>query len=212
MPISARLVADLIAAAGAHRVISMDLHSPQIQGYFNIPVDNLFAKPVFVEYFKNILGDKLNQAVVVSPDAGGVQRARAYAKALGNVELALIDKRRDEPNEVKKVKLVGSVKDKVAILVDDMVDTANTMVKVVEALKQDGALEVYSACTHPVFSGQAIEKINSSGLSSMIVGDTIPLTSEAKTCDKIKVVSIVKLLAKAIDYSHKGKSVYSLFE
>ena len=206
-PISAKLVADLITTAGSHRVISMDLHAGQIQGFFNIPVDNLFAAPILMQHIKN---NFKNNLVIVSPDAGGVERARAFAKRI-NSSLAIIDKRRVAPNIAKIMNVIGDVKDKIAILLDDMVDTAGTLVQAASALKENGASKVYACCTHPVLSGPAIERICASTLEELVVTNTIPLRDNAKSCDKIKILSIAPLLGEAIKRIWKNESVSSLF-
>lgn len=206
-PISAKLVADLITTAGTHRVISMDLHAGQIQGFFDIPVDNIYAAPVIIEHIKNKFK---NNTVIVSPDAGGVERARAFAKRI-NSSLAIIDKRRIAPNIAKSMNVIGDVKDKTAILLDDMVDTAGTLVQSAEALKGAGANKVYACCTHPVLSGPAIERIYASPLEELVVTNTIPLRDNAESCNKIKVLSIAPLLGEAIKRIWKNESVSSLF-
>ena len=207
VPISAKLVADMITVAGADRIITMDLHASQIQGFFNIPVDNLFAAPVLIEYIRNNFRDEI---VIVSPDAGGVERARAIAKRL-NAELAIIDKRRDAPNQAKAMAVIGDVNDKVAIILDDMADTAGTLTEAAEAIKNAGAREVHACCAHPVLSGPAIERLADSVLKSMVVTDTIPLTDKAAACGKIKVLTISQLVGEAIIRSYRGDSVTSLF-
>ena len=207
VPISAKLVADLLTAAGAGRLISMDLHAGQIQGFFNIPVDHLFAAPVLLDYIKERFK---HETVVVSPDAGGVERARAFAKRL-HAQLAIIDKRRIEPNKARAMNVVGDVKGKVAVILDDMVDTAGTLTQAALALKEHGALEVHACCAHAVLSGPAIERINDSEIKTLVVTDTIPLSEKAKECDKIRVLSVSKLLAEAIHRCHTGSSVSSLF-
>ena len=207
VPISAKMVADLLDVAGAHRIITMDLHAGQIQGFFDMPVDNLFAAPVILEYIKKNFGEK---AIIVSPDAGGVERARAFAKRI-NADLAIVDKRRDVPNQAKAMAVIGNVKDKIAIILDDMVDTAGTLTEAACAIKAEGALEVHACCSHPVLSGPAVGRIIDSELKSLVVTDTIPLSSEALTCDKIKTLSIAKLVGEAIIRSHTGDSVTSLF-
>ncbi len=207
VPISAKLVADLITTAGADRLITIDLHAGQIQGFFNIPVDNLFAAPVILRYIReNFSGDLM----IVSPDAGGVERARAFAKRL-NAGLAIIDKRREAPNKAKAMAVIGDVADRVVVILDDMVDTAGTLTEAAEAIMKNGAREVYACCTHPVFSGPAIERIEQSALKSVIVTDTIPLRPEAAASDKFKVLSIADLIGEAIIRSHRGSSVTSLF-
>ena len=205
-PISAKLVADLITAAGASRVLTVDLHAGQIQGFFNIPVDHLFAAPVLLEYLKNLE----DHIVIVSPDAGGVERARAYAKRL-NTTLAIIDKRRDAPNVSQVMNIIGDVSGMTAVLVDDMVDTGGTLVRAAYALVEKGAKAVYACCTHPVLSGQAIKVIAESPLKEMIVTDTIPLREEAKACPNVKVLSVSNLLAEAIRRIFEDESVSYLF-
>ncbi len=207
VPISAKLVADLLEKTGVHRVITMDLHAGQIQGFFNCPVDNLFAAPIIIEDIKDRYSDNL---VVVSPDAGGVERARAYAKRL-NAALAIIDKRRSAPNKAKAMAIIGDVKGKTTIILDDMVDTAGTLTEASNVIMEKGAKEVHAYCTHPVLSGPAIKRINKSSLSSLVVTDTIPLSKEAKNCDKIKTLSVSKLIGEAIMRSYRGDSVNSLF-
>ncbi len=207
VPISAKLVADMITVAGADRVITMDLHAGQIQGFFNIPVDNLFAAPVLIEYIRNNFRDEI---VIVSPDAGGVERARAIAKRL-NADLAIIDKRRDSPNQAKAMAVIGDVTDKIAVILDDMADTAGTLTEAAEAIKIAGAREIHACCAHPVLSGPAIERIADSVLKSVVVTDTIPLSDKAAACDKIRVLSISQLVGEAIIRSYRGDSVTSLF-
>jgi ribose-phosphate pyrophosphokinase len=207
VPISAKLVADMIAVAGADRVITMDLHAGQIQGFFNIPVDNLFAAPVLIAYIRDNFRDDM---VIVSPDAGGVERARAFAKRL-DADLAIIDKRRDAPNQAKAMAVIGDVADKVAVILDDMADTAGTLTEAAEAIKNAGAREIHACCAHPVLSGPAIERITGSALKSMVVTDTIPLSEKAAACDKIKVLTISQLVGEAIIRSYRGDSVTSLF-
>ena len=194
VPISAKLVADLLEAAGTQRMITMDLHAGQIQGFFSIPVDNLFAAPVIIEYIKSNIRDNI---VVISPDAGGVERARAFAKRL-DADLAIVDKRRSAPNQAQAMAVVGDVRDKVAVILDDMVDTAGTLTEAADAVMKAGAKEVHASCAHPVLSGPAIERIMSSYLKSLVVTDTIPLT-------------ISELVGEAIIRSHTGDSVTSLF-
>ncbi len=206
VPISAKLVADMITLAGADRVITMDLHAGQIQGFFNIPVDNLFAAPVLIDYIRNNFRDDL---IIVSPDAGGVERARAIAKRL-NAELAIIDKRRDGPNKAKAMAVIGDVSDKVAVILDDMTDTAGTLTEAAEAVMHAGAREIHACCAHAVLSGPAIERISDSILKSLVVTDTIPLRENAAACDKIKVLTISQLVGEAIIRSFRGDSVTSL--
>jgi ribose-phosphate pyrophosphokinase len=207
VPISAKLVAELITVAGAKRVITMDLHAGQIQGFFNIPVDNLFAAPVVLEYIKKNLK---NDTVIVSPDAGGVERARAFAKRL-DAQLAIIDKRRPAPNMAQAMNVVGDVKAKTAVILDDMVDTAGTLIQAAAALKEHGALQVHACCAHAVLSGPAVDRITDSEIQNLVVTDTIPLGEKAKGCEKIRVLSVSKLLAEAIHRCHTGSSVSSLF-
>ncbi len=207
VPISAKLVADLLTVAGAGRVITMDLHAGQIQGFFDIPVDNLFAAPVIIDYIRANFNKDL---VIVSPDAGGVERARAYAKRL-NAGLAVVDKRRDAPNLAKAMFLVGDVVGKDVVIIDDMVDTAGTLTEAAEAIMRNGANEVHASCAHAVLSGPAIERIEKSILKTVVVTDTIPLKKNAQACDKIKVLSIAMLVGEGIIRSFRGDSVTSLF-
>ena len=207
VPISAKLVADLLENTGVHRVITIDLHAGQIQGFFNIPVDNLYAAPVVIDHIKNRFPEGL---VVVSPDAGGVERARAYAKRL-NASLAIVDKRRSAPNKAKAMAIIGDVKDKVTIVIDDMVDTAGTLTEAASVIIENGAKAVHAYCTHPVLSGPAIDRIEKSALSSLVATDTIPLSEAAQNCGKIETLSIAKLVAEAIVRSYRGDSVNSLF-
>ncbi|MBU4073846.1 MAG: ribose-phosphate pyrophosphokinase [Proteobacteria bacterium] len=207
-PITAKLVADIITKAGANRVLAMDLHAGQIQGFFNIPVDNLFATPVLLDYIKkHYRGDNI---VIVSPDTGGVERARAFGKRLG-ASLAIIDKRREGPNDAQVVNIIGHVKGKKAILLDDMIDTAGTVVQSAKALAEEGAIDVSVCCTHPVLSGPAIERIEQSGLKEVIVTDTIPLHDKARACSRIKVLSVSGLLSEAVRRIYYNDSVSSLF-
>ncbi|HPC86496.1 MAG TPA: ribose-phosphate pyrophosphokinase [Smithellaceae bacterium] len=206
-PISAKLVADLITTAGANRLLSMDLHAGQIQGFFNIPVDNLFATPVLIDYMKKNYTD---DTVVVSPDTGGVERARAFGKRLG-ASLAIIDKRREGPNEAQVMNIIGNIEGKRVIILDDMVDTAGTVVQAAKALADAGALEVSVCCTHPVLSGPAIDRIEKSGIKEFIVTDTIPLSEKAAGCDRIKILSVSGLLSEAVRRIYYNDSVSSLF-
>jgi ribose-phosphate pyrophosphokinase len=206
-PISAKLVADLIEVAGANRVITMELHAGQIQGFFNVPVDNLFAAPVLLQYIKN---NFRNDTVVVSPDAGGAERARAFAKRLDSL-MAIIDKRRDAPNKAEAMNVVGDVDGKIAIILDDMVDTAGTLTQAALALQERGASEVHACSAHAVLSGPAVERINESAIQSLVVTDTVPLGDKARECEKLRVLSVSKLLGEAIQRSHTGSSVSSLF-
>ncbi len=207
VPITAKLVADLITTAGANRILTIDLHAGQIQGFFNIPVDHLYSAPVIVEFIKEKYADNL---VIVSPDAGGVERARAFAKRLG-ANLAIIDKRRPQPNESNIMNIIGDIEGKTALLLDDMVDTAGTLTQSANALIEKGATKVVACCAHPVLSGQAVEKINRSALQELVVTDTIPLTKEAQSCKKIVVLSVAELLGEAIKRIHSNDSVSSLF-
>lgn len=206
--ISARLIADLLEAAGAHRVLTMDLHSPQIQGFFSIPVDNLTAAPVLLKHIKTL---NLENLSVVSPDAGGVGRARHFAKKL-EASLAIIDKRRPAPNVAQVHNVIGDVKGKNVVILDDMVDTAGTLVQSVEALKNEGAETIYAACTHAVLSGEAINRINQSLLEELIVTNTILLDDKKEECRKIRVLSVAGLFGEAIRRINQGLSVSSLFE
>ena len=208
VPITSKLVADLVVTAGADRVLTVDLHAGQIQGFFNIPVDHLFAINVLIDYIKE---QKLEDLIVISPDAGGVERARAYAKRL-NSSLAIIDKRRDIPNEAKAMNIIGDVKGKVAFIVDDMIDTAGTLMEATDALLAAGASEVHACCSHPVLSGPAGERIASSPIKTVITTNTIPLNGELEKNSKIKVLSVASLLGEAILRIHQETSVSSLFD
>jgi len=207
VPISAKLVAELLQTAGCDRILTMDLHAAQIQGFFDIPVDHLFAAAVMIDYVQQL---KLPDLVVVSPDPGGVERARAYAKRL-DASLAIIDKRREQPNVAEVHHVIGDVEGRTALVVDDMVDTAGTLTKVVEALKAAGAREVLASCSHAVLSGHAIERIEKSPLSKLIVTDSIPLTPEKLANGRIVVLTIGALLGSAIRNIHEETSVTSLF-
>lgn len=206
-PISAKLVANLITVAGASRVLTIDLHAGQIQGFFDIPVDNLYASPTLLEYLRKNFKDDL---VIVSPDTGGVERARAFAKRL-DASLAIIDKRRQVANVAQIMNIIGEVEGKTVVILDDMVDTAGTLTKAAKALKEHGALAVYACCTHPVLSGKAIERINDSSIEELIVTDTIPINHEASRCKKIKVLPVAELFGEAIKRIHNNESVSSLF-
>ena len=208
VPITSKLVADLVVTAGADRVLTVDLHAGQIQGFFNIPVDHLFAINVLIDYIKE---QKLEDLIVISPDAGGVERARAYAKRL-NSSLAIIDKRRDIPNEAKAMNIIGDVKGKVAFIVDDMIDTAGTLMEATDALLGAGAREVHACCSHPVLSGPAGERIANSPIKTVITTNTIPLNGELEKNSKIKVLSVASLLGEAILRIHQETSVSSLFD
>jgi ribose-phosphate pyrophosphokinase len=209
VPISAKLVATLLTASGADRILSMDLHAGQIQGFFDIPVDHLYATPVFIKYFNDKKFDKYrNNFVVVAPDAGGVERARAFAKYI-NSNLAIVDKRRPSPNQAAIMNIIGEVKDKMAIILDDMVDTGGTLVKVAYALKKKGAKIIYGAASHGVLSGNAVSLIEESPIEKLIITDSIPLNN--KKSDKIVVLSVSELLAKSIIRIYKEESVSELF-
>ena len=207
VPISAKLVADLITVSGVDRVISIDLHVGQIQGYFNIPVDNLFAAPILLNYIRKHFDGNLS---IISPDAGGVERARAFAKRL-NASLAIIDKRREEPNIAVAMNIIGDIRGKTAIILDDMVDTGGTLVQSAEALMKNGAAGVYACCTHPVLSGDAPKKIEDSPIETLLTTNTVPLNKKAAACSKIEVVSVAEILGEAIKRVYFSKSVSSLF-
>ena len=207
VPISAKLVADLITTGGANRVVSMDLHAGQIQAYFNIPVDNIFAAPILLKYMENHFADNL---VIVSPDAGGVERARAFAKRL-DASLAIIDKRREQPNEARAMNIIGDVAGKTAVILDDMVDTAGTLTQAAAALQARGASAIHACATHPVLSGPAIDRIEASPIDFLVVTNTIPLNGKAQACEKIKVLSIAELLGETIKRIYKSHSVSTLF-
>jgi ribose-phosphate pyrophosphokinase len=207
VPISAKLVADLITAAGARRVLAMDLHAGQIQGFFNIPVDHLFAAPVLLAHIRDHFQ---NNIVMVSPDAGGVERARAYARRL-DADLAIIDKRREGPNEARAMHIIGEVAGRNAVILDDMVDTAGTLTEAAGALAKAGAKKIYAAATHPVLSGPAIERISHSPIDQLIVTNTVPLSEAARTCGRITQLSVSTLLGEAIRRIHEEDSVSSLF-
>ncbi|KAB2890705.1 MAG: ribose-phosphate pyrophosphokinase [Desulfobulbaceae bacterium] len=206
VPISAKVVAEMLMVVGVRRVLCMDLHAGQIQGFFNIPVDHLYAAPVLLKFIEREYSD----AIMVSPDAGGVERTRAFAKRL-NTGLAIIDKRRDRPNECEAMHVIGDVRGKTAILLDDMVDTAGTLCNGAATLIKNGAKEVHACCSHPVLSGPAVERIRNSEIKTLVVTNSIPLGPEAKECEKIKVLSVSSLLAEAIRRIHNEDSVSSLF-
>jgi ribose-phosphate pyrophosphokinase len=206
-PISAKLVADFLQVAGMHRLLTVDLHAGQIQGFFNGPVDNLYASGILAEHVGSTVQGEIT---VVSPDAGGVERARSFAKRLG-CGLAIVDKRRDAPNQAKAMHVIGNVEGKTCVLVDDMIDTAGTMVQGAHVLLENGAKEVMACVTHPVLSGPAIERLCNSPFSQVLVTNTIPLSPEGQTCPKIKVLSVAGLLAKAIHNIHTESSVSVLF-
>src|SRR5262245_11301551 len=207
VPISSKVVSDLLVASGTDRLLTMDLHAPQIQGFFSIPVDHLFAAPVLVDYF---LKFNLPNLTVVSPDAGGVERARAFARRL-NAELAMVNKRRIEANVAQVMNVIGDVRGRTCLVVDDIIDTAGTLVKTVDALLDQGATKVYACCTHPVLSGPAVERIQNSRIEEVVVTNTIPLHSDARKCKKITVLSVGKLLAQAVQSIHDETSVSVLF-
>jgi len=207
VPISAKLVADLISTAGTDRVLTMDLHAGQIQGFFNVPVDHLYALPVLLDY---ITKKKVNDLVIVSPDAGGVERARAFAKRL-QANLAIIDKRREGPNQTQIMNIVGEVEGKSALLLDDLIDTAGTIVQGAQACSDKGAREVWTACTHAVLSGPALERLQNSALTQVVTTNTIPLRGKEKLCPKIHQLSVAPLLGEAIRRIHEDESVSSLF-
>jgi ribose-phosphate pyrophosphokinase len=209
VPISAKLVADLITTAGASRILTMDLHSGQIQGFFNIPVDNLYATPVLLQYLKGRLNH--SEVTIVSPDAGGVERARDFATRL-DASLAIIDKRRLGPNVVAEMNIIGEVKGQIAVLLDDMVDTAGTLTMAADALKREGARKILGCCTHAVLSGPAIQKINESALEELIATNSVPLGAQAAGCNKIKVLSVAHLIGEAIRRTHEERSISSLFD
>lgn len=208
VPITAKLVAKMICAAGADRVLTVDLHADQIQGFFDVPVDNVYASPI-------LLGDvwrqKYQNLIVVSPDVGGVVRARALAKRLDDADLAIIDKRRPRPNEAKVMNIIGDVEGRTCIMVDDLVDTAGTLCQAAAALKEHGAQRVVAYCTHPVLSGHAIENIEGSVLDELVVTDTIPLRRDAQQCKKIRQLSVAEMLAETIRRIAVGESVSSLY-
>jgi ribose-phosphate pyrophosphokinase len=207
VPISAKLVADLLETAGASRALTLDLHAPQIQGYFNVPVDHLYASPVLVEYFKK---KKLGEITVVSPDAGGVERARFFAKKM-DAPLAIVDKRRVDVDVSEVMHLIGDVKGRPALVIDDIIDTAGTLVKTAEALLQEGATKVFAACTHAVLSGPAVERLSKSCVAEIVVTDSVPLSPVAKKVPKIKVLSVAELLARGIRSIHEETSISELF-
>ncbi len=207
VPITAKLICDLITSAGATRILAMDLHAAQIQGFFNIPVDHLFAAPVLIDEIRRM---QLPDMVIVSPDAGGVERARAFAKRL-EAGLAIMDKRRTSPNHAEVLNVIGEVEGRPCVIVDDIIDTAGTLVKTAEVLAQRGASRVLAAGVHPVLSGPAVERIQGSAVEEVIVTDTIPLGKEAAASAKIRQLSVAELLGEAIRRIHEGKSVSSLF-
>ena len=208
VPISAKLIADLITAVGTNRILTMDLHAAQIQGFFNIPVDNLYASPVLLDYVKKKYSSK--DLVIVSPDAGGVERARAYAKKL-QCSIAIIDKRREEANISQLMNVIGEVEKKDTLILDDMIDTGGTIIQAADALIEKNARQVIAACTHAVLSGHAVEEVNNSVLKELIVTNTIPFDSKKEQCKKLTVLSIASLLGEAIKRIHEESSISSLF-
>ena len=206
VPITAKAVAEMLMAVGTRRVLCMDLHAGQIQGFFNIPVDHLYSAPILLKHIRRNFED----VVMVSPDAGGVERTRAFAKRL-NADLAIIDKRRERANECEAMNVIGDVSGKTAVLLDDMVDTAGTLCGAAAKLKENGAKEVHACCAHAVLSGQAIERINNSQIKSLVVTNSIPLADKGERCDKIKVLSVGELLGEAISRIHSEDSVSYLF-
>ena len=207
VPISAKLVADLLETAGASRALTLDLHAPQIQGYFDVPVDHLYGSPVLVDYFRQ---KKLPNLTVVSPDAGGVERARAFAKKL-DAPLAIVDKRRVDLDVTEVMNLIGDVKGRTALIVDDIIDTAGTLVKTADALIREGAVQVYAACTHAVFSGPAVERLENSKIAEVVATDSVPLSESARSLKKIKILSVADLLARGIRSIHEETSISELF-
>ncbi len=207
VPVSAKVIADLLTTAGAHRALVVDLHAPQIAGFFNIPVDHIFASPVLVDHFKKM---QLPSLTVVSPDAGGVERARFFAKKI-DAALAIVDKRRTDMNVAEVMHVIGDVKGRTCLIIDDIIDTAGTLVKTAEALINAGATKVFACASHPVLSGPAIERISKSRLEEVVVTNTIPLTAAAQAEPKIKVLSIAGLLGRTIQSIHEETSVSSLF-
>ncbi len=208
VPITAKLVADLLTTAGADRVLTMDLHVGQIQGFFDIPVDNLYASPVMIPYISKNFNQKLT---IVSPDAGGVARARAYAKRLG-ATLGLIDKRRDAPGKAKAMRIIGEVRDKEVVVLDDIIDTGGTLTEAAQVIMNNGAKNINACCTHAVLSGPALERITNSMMKRLVVTDTIRLSDEALNCPKIVQLSVSHLLARAISNIHREDTISSLFE
>lgn len=206
-PITAKLIADLIGTAGATRVLSIDMHAGQIQGFFNVPFDHLYAMPVLLDHMRQSFGPS---GVIVSPDAGGVERARAYGKRL-NCSIGMIDKRRPRPNEAKVMNVLGDVKDKDVIILDDMIDTAGTLCAAATALRERGARKIFAYASHAVFSGPAVERIADSVMDKVVITNTIPLSKAAQDCEKIEQISVAPLIAEAIRRIHHGDSVSSLF-
>ena len=207
MPISAKLIASLLERAGADRILALDLHAAQIQGFFDIPVDHLFASPVMIDHFRS---GSIANLTVVSPDAGGVERARAFAKRL-NAPLAIIDKRREQANVAEVMNIIGDVRGRNCVIVDDLIDTAGTLVKGSEALLDAGAGNVYACATHAVLSGPAVRRIEESQIREVVLTNSIPLKGDARECSRIKTMSIAPLLARAIQSIHEGGSISTLF-
>lgn len=208
VPITAKMVANMLSSVGTDRVMTMDLHSDQIQGFFDIPVDNIYGTPVLLE---DMWKHKYENTVIVSPDVGGVVRARAIAKRVDDADLVIIDKRRPKPNESQVMNVIGDVKDRTCLIVDDLVDTANTLCEAARALKGQGAKKVVSYCVHPVLSGKAIERISNSSLDELVVTDTIPLSAAAQGCKRIRQLTVAPLLAETMRRISEGDSVSSLF-
>lgn len=209
VPITARVVADMLTVVGVNRVLTMDLHSDQIQGFFDVPVDNIYSAPILLD---DITRQNYEKLIIVSPDTGGVVRARAIAKRLDDCDLAIIDKRRPKPNEAKVMHIIGDVEGRSCVILDDMVDTANTLCEGARALKDNGASRVIAYCTHAVLSGNAVERIENSALDELVVTDTIPLGETARQCKRIRQMSVAGLLAETIRRISKEDSVSSLFE
>lgn len=206
--ITAKLVANLLSEAGADRVITMDLHTPQIQGFLDIPVDHLYSSAVFIPFF---IKQKIKDLTVVSPDVGGIKMARAYAKRLG-ADLILIDKRRTGPNQAEVLNIIGNVEGRNILIVDDLIDTGGTFCNAVKALKDNGAKEIFGACTHPLFSGNSVERIEQSAVSRVYATDTISLNSKAVTLTKLELLSVDRIFAEAIKRGFSNKSISSLFD
>lgn len=208
VPISAKVVADMLQTAGVDRVLTVDLHADQIQGFFNIPMDNIYGSPILLD---DIEKQQYDDLIIVSPDVGGVVRARAIAKQLNDADLAIIDKRRPQANEAQVMHIIGDVEGRTCVIVDDMVDTAGTLCKAADALKEFGAKKVVAYCTHPVLSGAAINNIKNSSLDELVVTDTIPLTDDAKACGKIRQLTLAGLLAESIRRVNNEESISAMF-
>jgi ribose-phosphate pyrophosphokinase len=209
VPISAKLVADLLETAGASRALTLDLHAPQVQGYFTVPVDHLYAMPVLIEYFRDKIAN-LGAITVVSPDAGGVERARYFAKRI-DAPLAIVDKRRVDIDVSEVMHLIGDVKGRPALIIDDIIDTAGTLVKTVDALLKEGATKVFAACTHPILSGPAVDRICRSPIEEVVVTNSVPLSPDAREVRKIRVLSVGELLSRGIRSIHEETSISELF-